>query len=78
MAKSREEIPGCIMREPFKSKMQKLIEKGASQPTGISISDWYYIQRHAQKCSFCLDRFEELAKEARKNSPIEGPTTLRE
>ncbi len=67
----------CIMNEPFKGKMQELIEIGASRPTGISMSDWYYMQEHAQKCKFCFNRFEELAKEARKNCHFDGPTTLK-
>lgn len=77
MNKSKVDTEGCIMEEPFKSKMQELLEIGAVRPTGVTMSEWYYMQEHAQKCTFCFERFERLAKEARKNGPIDGPTTLR-
>lgn len=77
MSKEKVETQECIMEEPFRSKMQELLETGAVRPTDVTMSEWYYMQDHAQKCNYCLERFEELAKKARKNGPIDGPTTLR-
>lgn len=77
MAELKVEVQECILKEYFKGTMQGLLEKGAAHPTEVSMSDWYYMQDHAQKCNFCLERFEQLAKEARKGCYIDGPTTLR-
>ncbi len=72
MAKIQE----CTFKEPFKGKMQELLETGAIRPTDVSMSEWYYMMDHAEECSFCFKRFKKLAKEARKNRYIDGPTTL--
>lgn len=67
----------CNLEEPFKTKMKEMLETGASNPTGLSMSDWYYIQNHASKCCYCLEEFERLARKAREYQYIDGPTTLR-
>ena len=60
----------------FKETMDALIETGASRPTQVSMSDWYYMQSHGKKCPRCKEKFEAEAKKARKNGPIDGPTVL--
>ncbi len=67
----------CLLKEPYKGKMQELIDAGVILPTLVSMSEWYYMRDHAKECEFCANKFEKLAKEARKNGPIDGPTTLR-
>jgi hypothetical protein len=64
---------GNISAEKFAGVMSELIETGARNPGGVSMSDWYYMQEHAGECSYCADKFERLARE--NHSP--GPTTLR-
>ena len=71
---------GCIFKqdeEDFRKKMQELIETGVSLPTRVSMSDWYYMQKHARECAYCAKKFERLAKKARKENPyLDEPTTL--
>jgi hypothetical protein len=69
----------CIFKkdeENFRQKMQELIETGASRPTQVSMTDWYYMQRHAYECAYCAKKFERLAKKARRKDHLDGPTTL--
>ncbi|MFA6338551.1 MAG: hypothetical protein WCW87_00595 [Candidatus Paceibacterota bacterium] len=66
-----------VTPKQINAKMQELLETGANDPAQVSMSDWYYMMDHAEKCKFCFNRFEKLAKKARKNRRIDGPTTLR-
>ncbi len=68
----------CKQEKPaFRERIQQLMEDGAKNPYSITMSDWYYLKEHAEKCERCAKEFERLAKEARKEVWFEGPTTLR-
>ena len=78
MAEKKKRLKCTFKDKGYRDKMRELIGTGASLPRCVSMTDWYYMERHAKRCTYCARRFARLAQKARKdNRYLDGPTVLR-